>query len=62
MQRNFTFYLLVSSSLFFLEVVVKLFEYLKPNGLFSKFSVKCFLMFYFVYCKFCALKDVNGAC
>ena len=58
-----TFYLFVSSSFFILEVLVKLFDYFsKPNGLFSKFSVNCLLMFYFVYCNNCALKDVNGAC
>ena len=47
----------------FLEVVVKLFDYFwKPNSLFSKFCVNCLLIFYFVYCDSCALKDVNGAC
>ena len=62
MQCNFTFYRFVSSSLLFLEVVVKLFDYFwKPNSLFSKFCVNCLLMFYFVYCSNCALKDVNGA-
>ena len=49
-------------SLFFLEVVVKPFDYCwKPNSLFPKFSVNCLLIFYFVYCNNCALKDVNGA-
>ena len=63
MQCNFIFYLFVTCSLFFLEVVVKIFDYFwKSNSLFSKFCVNCLLMFYFVYCKNCALKDVNGAC
>ena len=63
MQCNFTFCLFVSSGLFFLEVVVKLFDYFwKPHKVFSKFCVKCLLMFYFVYCHDCALKDVNGTC
>ena len=62
MQCNFTFYLFVTSSLFFLEVVLKLFDYFwKPDSLFSKFCVDCLLMFYFVCCNNCALKDVNGA-
>ena len=48
---------------FFLEVVVKIFDYFwKPNSLFSKFCVNCLLIVYFVYCNSCALKDVNGAC
>ena len=63
MQCNVTFYLFVSSSLFFLEVVVKLFDYFwKPNSLFSKLCFNFLLIFYFVYCNNCALKDVNGAC
>ena len=63
MQGNFTFYRFVSSSLFFLERVVKLFDYLwKPNSLFSKPCVNCLLIFYFVYCNICVLNDVNGAC
>ena len=63
MQCNLTFYLFVSSSFVFLEVVVKLFDYFwKPNSLFSKFCVNCLLIFYFVYCNSCSLKDVNGAC
>ena len=63
MQCNFTFYRFVSSSLFFLELVVKLFDYFwKPNSLFSKFCVNCLLMFYFVYCNNCVLNDVNGTC
>ena len=62
-EMQLTFYLFVSSSLFILEVLVKLFDYFsKPNGLFSKFSVNYLLMFHFVYCNNCALKDVNGAC
>ena len=62
-QFNFFFYRFVSSSLFFMEVVIKLFDYFwKPNGLFSKFYLNCPLMFYFVCCNSCALKDVNGAC
>ena len=53
----------MSSSLVFLEVVVKLFDYIwKPYSLFSKFWVNCLLTFYFVHCNNCALKDVNGAC
>ena len=61
MQCNFTFYLFVTSSLFFLDVVIKIFDYFwKSNNLFSKFCVNCLLMFYFVYCTNCALKDVNG--
>ena len=56
MQCNFIFYLFVTSSLFFLEVVVKIFDYFwKSYSLFSKFCVNCLLMFYFVYCKNCAL-------
>ena len=63
MQCNFTFYRFVSSSLFYLELVVKLFDYFwKPSSLFSKFCVNCLLMFYFVYCNNFALKDVNGSC
>ena len=59
MHCNFTFYVFVSSSLFFLEVVMKIFDYFwKSNSLFSKFCVNCLLMFYFVYCNNCALKDV----
>ena len=39
----------VFSILFFLEVVVKIFDYLwKSNSLFFKFCVDCLLMFYFV--------------
>ena len=42
---------------------MKLFDYFwKPNSVFSKFFVNCHLMFYFVYCNDCALKDANGAC
>ena len=63
MQRNFTFYRFVSSSLFFLKLVVKLFDYFwKPDSLFSKFSVNRLLMFHFVHCNNCVLNDVNGAC
>ena len=63
MQFNFFFYRFVSSSLFFMEVVIKLFDYFwKPNSLFSKFYVNCPLMFYFVYCNSCALKDVIRDC
>ena len=63
MQCNLTFYIFVSSSLFFLEVVVNVFDYFwKPNSLFSKFCVNCLLIFYFVYCNNCVLNDVNGAC
>ena len=52
-----------SSSLFFWEVMVNVFDYFwKPNSLFSQFCVNCLLIFYFVYCNSCALKDVNGAC
>ena len=35
---------------------------LKSNSLFPKFCVNCLLIFYFVYCNNCALKDANGAC
>ena len=63
MQCNFTFKRFVSSSLFFLELVVKLFDYFwKPNSPFSKFCVNCLLMFFFVYCNNCVLNDFNGAC
>ena len=56
MQCNSTFYLFVTSSLFFLDVVIKIFDYFwKSNSLFSKFCVDCLLMFYFVYCNNCAL-------
>ena len=49
MQLYFRSFL--SSSLFFLEVVVNVFDYFwKPNSLFSKFCVNCLLMYYFVYC------------
>ena len=57
MQCNFTFYLFVFSSLFFLEVIVKIFDYFwKSNSLFSKFCVNCLLMFCFAYCNNCAVK------
>ena len=57
------FYRFVSSSLFLLEVVLKLFDYFwEPNSLFSKFCVNCLLMFYFVYCTDCVLNDVKEAC
>ena len=63
MQCILTFNLFVSSSLFFLEVVVKLFHYFwKPNSLFSKFCVNCLLMFYLAYCNNCVLNNVNGTC
>ena len=63
MQCNFPYYSFVSSSLFLLEVVVKLFDYFwKPNSLFLKFCVNCLLIFYFAYCYNCVLNDVNGAC
>ena len=62
-QYNFPLYAFVSSSLFFLEVVVKLFDYFwKPNSLFCKFCVTCLLMYYFVYCYNSAFKDFRGAC
>ena len=61
-QCNFTLCLVLSSSLFFLEVVINVFDYFwKPNSLFSKFCVNSLLMLYFVYCNNCALKDVNVA-
>ena len=61
MQLYFLFF--VSCSLFLLQVLLKLFDYFwKPYGLFSKFSVICLLMYYFVYCNNCGLKNVNGAC
>ena len=61
MQLYFLCFL--SCSLFFLQVVLKLFDYFwKPTGLFSKFCVICLLMYYFVYCNKCALKDIKGAC
>ena len=52
MQCNITFCLFCeSSNLFFLGVVVKLFDdFRKPNSLYSKFCVNCLFMFYFVYC------------
>ena len=63
MQCNFTFYLFVSSSPLYLEVVVNVFDYFwKPNSLLTKFCVNCLLMCYSVYCINSALKDVNGAC
>ena len=63
MQCNFNFYRFVSSTLFFLELVVKLFAYFwKPNSLFSKFCVNCRLMFYFLYCNNCVLNDVKETC
>ena len=44
-------------------VVVKLFDHFwKPNSLVSKFCVNCLLMFYFVYCINCGLKEFNRAC
>ena len=61
--RQLYFLFFLSSCLFFLEVVVNVFDYFrKPNSLFSKFCVNCLLMYYFVYCINCALKDVNEAC
>ena len=36
--------------------------HLKTNSLISKFCVNCFLMYYFVNCNNCALKNVNWAC
>ena len=61
MQLCFLFF--PSSSLFFLEEVVNVFDYFwKPKSLFSKFCVNCLLIFYFVYCNSCAFKDVNGVC
>ena len=61
-QCNFNFFLFVSFS-FFSEVVLKIFDYFwKSNSLFSKFSVNCLLMFYFVYFNKCDLEDANGAC
>ena len=52
----------MSSSLLYLEVVVKLFDYFrKPKRLFSKFCVNCLLMYYFVCSINSALKDVSGA-
>ena len=63
MQCNFFFRPFVPSNLFFMEVVVKLFDHFwKPNSLVSKFCVNCFLMFYFVYCINCGLKEFNGTC
>ena len=63
MQCIFTFDPFVHFSFFFLELVVKLFEYFWESfSLFSKFCVNCFLRFYFVYCNNCASKNVNGAC
>ena len=63
MQCSLTFYIFVPSRLFFLEVVVKLFDdFWNPSSLFSKLCVNCLLVFYFVYCNNCALKDVIGAC
>ena len=63
MQCNLTVCIFVSSSLFFLEVVVNVFDYFwKPNTLFANFCVDHLLMFYFVYCNNCALKDGNGSC
>ena len=62
MQCNFIFKHFVSSSLFFFEVVVKIFDYFgKPNSPFSKFCVNCLLRFYFVYCNNCVFNDVNRA-
>ena len=63
MQCNYIFQLFLSSSLFFMEVVVKIFDHFwKPNSLVSKFCVNTLLMFCFVYCNKCGLKEVNGAC
>ena len=53
----------MSCSLFFLQVVLKLFDYsLKGKLSVWKFCVICLLMYYFVYRNNCALKVVNGAC
>ena len=42
MQCNLKFCLFESSNLFFLEVVVKIFDdFWKPNGLYSKFCITC---------------------
>ena len=63
MQCNFTFCLFVSSSLFSLEVVVKIFDYFwKPYNPFSKFCDNCLLRFYIVYCKNCVLNDLSQTC
>ena len=57
MQCNLLYCLFESSNLFFLGVVVKLFDdFWKPNCLYSKFFVNCLLIFYFVYCITGALK------
>ena len=62
-QCNFTLCLFLSSIFFFLELVVTVFDYFwKPISLFSKLSVNCLLMLYFVYCTNCFLNDINGAC
>ena len=48
---------------FFLEVVVKNFDnFWEPGSPFSKLTVNCLLMFYFLHCNNCDLKNVNGAC
>ena len=63
MQGNFTFYRCVSSIFFFLQLVVKLFDYFwKPNSLFPKFCVNCLLMFHLVHCNNCVLNVVTRAC
>ena len=48
---------------FFLELKLNIFDYFwKPDSPFSKLIVNCFLMFYFVYCNNCDLKNVSEAC
>ena len=48
---------------FFLEQVVKFFDYFwEPDSPFSKLIVNCLLMFYFVYCNKCDSKNFNEAC
>ena len=43
--------------------MVKTFDnFWEPDSPFSKLTVNCLLMFYFVHCKKCDLKNVNGAC
>ena len=51
------------TTFFFLEVVIKVFDnFWEPDSLISKLIVNCLLMFHFVYCNICDLKNINGAC
>ena len=63
MNCNFTLSFFLTYIFFFFEVVVKIFDnFWEPDSPLSKLTVNSLLMFYFVHCKKCDLKNVNGAC